>query len=223
MEKPRLDVICDTIDSFMHDYLPEFVQELSAEGYPVAFLTDMKRLNKSEVAFFISCSTILSDQQLAFHKHNVIIHPSKLPEGRGSGVVSQTIIEGANDVWVTLFEANSRLDMGDMYYQDCVILDGTELCDEIRRKQAELSFRLIRQFLADYPRLKRKPQGPKGRFFKKRYPKDSELDPDKSIREQFNLLRICDNSRYPAYFKLNGKTYVLKIYMDKNDEKQVEQ
>ena len=54
----------------------------------------------------------------------------------------------------------------------------------------------------------------KGSFYRKRTPEDSELDIDKTIREQFNLLRAVDNNRYPAFFKLNGQKYTLKIFRD---------
>ena len=50
-----------------------------------------------------------------------------------------------------------------------------------------------------------------GLFYSKRNKKSNELDVNKSIEEQFNLLRVVDNERYPAHFNLNGHTYVLKI------------
>jgi hypothetical protein len=37
------------------------------------------------------------------------------------------------------------------------------------------------------------------------------LNLDLTLREQFNLLRVVDNERYPAYFELNGIKYVIKI------------
>ena len=43
---------------------------------------------------------------------------------------------------------------------------------------------------------------------------DTYLDTNKTIKEQFNLLRISDNKRYPARFKIEGKDYILKIYKD---------
>jgi len=43
---------------------------------------------------------------------------------------------------------------------------------------------------------------------------DSELDAHKTIEEQFNLLRISDNDRYPAYFTKHGFRYILKIYKE---------
>ena len=48
-------------------------------------------------------------------------------------------------------------------------------------------------------------------FYPKRGPKDSELDVNKTIKEQFNLLRTTDNKAYPAFFEMKGETYILKI------------
>lgn len=45
-------------------------------------------------------------------------------------------------------------------------------------------------------------------FYPKRSPKDSELDINKSLNEQFNLLRIASNEDFPAFFYKDGK----KIY-----------
>ena len=55
-------------------------------------------------------------------------------------------------------------------------------------------------------------------FYPRRLPKDSELDINKSIDEQFNLFRIVDNDKYPAFFIKNGKKYVLKIYEESADK-----
>ena len=51
-------------------------------------------------------------------------------------------------------------------------------------------------------------------FYNRRNSKDAELDINKTIKEQFNLLRISDNERYPAFFKIEGKKYSLKIYKE---------
>ena len=48
-------------------------------------------------------------------------------------------------------------------------------------------------------------------FYAKRNPKDSMIDIDKSIKEQFNLLRIVNNEEYPAFFEIDGNKYLLKI------------
>lgn len=47
-------------------------------------------------------------------------------------------------------------------------------------------------------------------FYPKRSPKDSELDINKSLNEQFNLLRIASNEDFPAFFYKDGKKFILK-------------
>ena len=51
--------------------------------------------------------------------------------------------------------------------------------------------------------------------FPHRTPEDSEIDISKSISEQFNLLRIADNERYPCFFNYKGHNY--KISLSKID------
>ena len=54
----------------------------------------------------------------------------------------------------------------------------------------------------------------KGRssYFKKRTKKDSEININKNIKSQFNLLRIVDNDNYPAFFKFKKNVYIIKIF-----------
>ena len=42
-------------------------------------------------------------------------------------------------------------------------------------------------------------------YHNKRIPEESELNIIKTIVENFNLLMVCDNDRYPAYFRLRMK------------------
>ena len=50
-------------------------------------------------------------------------------------------------------------------------------------------------------------------YYPKRKYKDSEIDPNKSISEQFDLIRVCDPSRFPALFYYRGESY--KIILEK--------
>jgi UDP-4-amino-4,6-dideoxy-N-acetyl-beta-L-altrosamine N-acetyltransferase len=58
------------------------------------------------------------------------------------------------------------------------------------------------------------PQSGNESFYPKRTPKDSELDINKTIQDQFNLLRIVDNDNYPAFFELEGQRYRLTVELD---------
>lgn len=48
-------------------------------------------------------------------------------------------------------------------------------------------------------------------FYSNRGEKDSELDINKTIKEQFNLLRIVSNDDYPAFFVIDGHKFIIKI------------
>ena len=49
----------------------------------------------------------------------------------------------------------------------------------------------------------------------KRRPEDSKIDVSKSLESQFDLIRVCDPLRFPAYFELRGHRY--KVVLEKID------
>ena len=74
-----------------------------------------------------------------------------------------------------------------------MILNGTELYEEIRFVQAKATYKLLEKFLKNYPRFKRKAQKGDTTFYKKRTPLDSELDVNlslKSLEERKKYLRL---------------------------------
>ena len=51
-------------------------------------------------------------------------------------------------------------------------------------------------------------------YYPKRSPKDSEIDVNKGISEQFDLIRICDPDRFPVFFYKNGERFNITIKKD---------
>lgn len=210
----KLTIMIDTPDSFLHDYKKTLISYLRKKGHEVHFIDDSKDIPEGDCLFLLGCSAILSEEQLCLNKHNLVVHPSKLPEGRGSGALVWKILEGENTIYITLFEASSKVDRGDIYFQETIDFEGHELCDEIRKKQALKVLELVMKFVDTYPNLEViRPDGP-GSYYRKRTPKDSQLNIDQTIREQFNLLRVVDNHRYPAFFIHKGFKYIVKIYKE---------
>ena len=93
-------------------------------------------------------------------------------------------------------------------------MDGTELYDEIREKQAKATFNIIERFLKKFPKIFSKKQIGKSTFYRRRYPEDNLLNINKSIKENFNLLRIGNNERFPAHFYYKSKKYIIKIFKE---------
>ena len=112
-----------------------------------------------------------------------------------------------------MFEASSKIDGGNIYYQSFFKLKGNELSDEIRSLQAKTTISLIKKFLNKRINKTYKQKG-KSNFLRRRSPKDSELNINKSIKDQFNLLRVVDNERYPAFFLHKDTKYLIKIFKE---------
>jgi methionyl-tRNA formyltransferase len=55
------------------------------------------------------------------------------------------------------------------------------------------------------------PQAGEPTWYARRRAADSRLDPDRTLAQQFDLLRVVDNDRYPAFFDLRGHRYRLRI------------
>jgi methionyl-tRNA formyltransferase len=123
------------------------------------------------------------------------------------------ILSGECRIPVTLLEAVDQVDAGSIYLQDWIDLTDQELSSEWRQLQADATLRLCERFISEYPSIISKAWRQEGEvsFYPRRRPKDSELNPNKTIAEQFNVLRVVDNNRYPAFFKINGKAYTLTI------------
>ena len=62
--------------------------------------------------------------------------------------------------------------------------------------------------------FERRKQIGEGFFYPKRRAKDGELDISKSIKDNFNLLRIGKNEVWPSFFFYKDKKFLLKIFED---------
>ena len=187
--------------------------DLSLRGYQVRRIHRPTELAPGDVCFLLSCGRLLSPKQLALHHHNLVVHESALPQGQGWSPMTWQILEGASQIPITLFEATAELDAGPIYLQHTIDLQGTELVEEWRALQAEATIALCLEWLDRYAEVlaKARPQQGEASHYRRRRPADSQLDPQRSLAEQLNLLRVVDNHRYPAFVELKGRRYELQI------------
>lgn len=206
-------------ESWFVPYAQQLLDILIEKGYDAKLFFNDKEIEETcEIVFILSYFRLVKGDFLKLHKHNLVVHESDLPKGRGWSPLFWQILEGSNKIPVSLFEATERSDEGDVYLKDFIEFDGYELHDEIRKKQALKTIDLCIRFLDEYPRLKATRQKGDPTYCRKREPGDSKLDINMTIREQFNLLRIASNSDYPAFFFIDGRKYTLKIYKSEEDE-----
>lgn len=200
-------------DSWLNDYIPEMIINWLEDGHRVLWTHRIDKLLASDFCFYLSCSQIVSQEILSQFKHNLVIHESALPQGKGWSPLTWQILEGKNSITVTMFEAVEKVDNGAIYAQKLIEFEGYELIDELRAAQATATITLCRQFVSNYPEVLTQAQRQEGdeSFYPRRKPADSRIDPHQSLAQQFNLLRVVDNIKYPAFFDWCNKRYVITI------------
>ena len=95
--------------------------------------------------------------------------------------------------------------------QRTLSFEGHELNTEMREAMGIAIVGMCVDYACADPRPEGRAQSGPSSWYGRRGPKQSQLDPDKTIAEQFDLLRVVDNDRYPAFFDLRGHRYTLKI------------
>jgi methionyl-tRNA formyltransferase len=203
-----IQILCDNPNSWIIPYALQ-LKAILAKQHEVVFTHNHGDIIAGDVLMLLSCEKLF--KQLDLNKHNLAVHESDLPKGKGWSPLTWQIIEGKNEIPVTLIEATEQVDAGDIYGQEIIMLKGTELVEELRVKQGETTIKLLLNFIENYPNNKRKKQESEDTFYPRRKPEHSQLDINKTIVEQFNLLRVCDNERYPAWFEIHGEKFIIKI------------
>jgi methionyl-tRNA formyltransferase len=208
-----ITILTDNPNSWIIPFVNELLNELKINHH-VNHVYKASEINYGDIMFILSCEKILKPEYLKFHKKNIVVHPSKLPMGKGWSPLAWQILEGSNSIPISLFEAVEELDSGNIYLVETLELNGHELNEEIKQKQGLITIKMINYFIDNYNSLTGKPQIGEESFYPRRSKKENEIDVYKSISEQFNLLRVVDNERYPAHFFYLGKKYILKIYRE---------
>jgi len=199
--------ILTTHNQWFEKYAFELSEKLNCN-----LLLEHTNLKNYDIVFILSYHQIIPKEILNQNKHNIVIHASALPKGKGWAPLFWQVLEGKKNIPFSMFEASDGIDNGDIYMKKNLTLTGYELNDELRYKQAIHTINMCQEFINNYQKYKvTVPQIGDDDFYKKRTSKDSKLDINKTIKEQFNLLRIVNNVDYPAFFEIDGQRYILKI------------
>ena len=198
-----------------NDWFDKYIRKLKLslpKKYRYAFSSNFKKINNCDIVFILNYTRILPESFLNKNKLNLVIHSSNLPKDKGFSPLNYQVLRGKNIIETCIIEAVKKVDGGNIFLKKKLKLNGTELSEELRNKQANVMISMISNFLEKYPKLKSFKQSGKSSFNNKRTKLDSKIDIKKSLKSQFNLLRICDNEHYPSYFHYKKRKYVLKIY-----------
>ena len=214
MKKYKVTFLLDKSNLWFEKQLRNYNFRLNNK-YIFKISKNQNNIKNQNIVFPLSYTKILPKSFLQKNELVLIAHSSKLPKDKGFAPLQYQILNNKNKIYMSLIKAAKEVDAGPIYFQNFFMLDGTELSNEIRSIQGLQFLKIINKFLIKYPNVKSKKQTGKGNFNKRRYPKDSQLNLNKTFKEQFNHLRINDNELYPSFFNYKGQKYIIKIFKEK--------
>ena len=201
--------------SWANKFRRDIKEKLSKFSNQISFSSHHRNIRpETDVNIIFSYFRIIPKEFLKRSKFNVVNHGSNLPKGRGMSPITWQILENKQYINYSLISASEDLDQGDIIFKKKIKISKNLLYDEIKKIELDTNLLLLSKFLKQISKNKKinfiKQKG-KATYYMPRKPKDHAIDVNKSIKSQFNLLRTSDNDKYPCFFKLYGKKYLIKI------------
>lgn len=201
----RITVICSDPRNHIWPYLERWCWSWRAE-----LVTEKAHATGGDLLLLVSCTEIIEPEIRAKYGCTLVIHESDLPRGRGWSPFAWQVLEGKQEIVVSLLEAADQVDSGALLLQQTVNLDGSELSEEINEKRDLIRMRMVIWAAENFRAARRIPQSGEASYYPRRRAADSRIDPDRPISDQFDLLRICE-PRFPAFFDLRGHRYEIEL------------
>lgn len=213
----KISLLCSSESHPVNAHLEKWI-ERNNDAHEITLSRKKKELPGGDVLFLISCGEIVSAEDREKYQVSLVTHASDLPRGRGWSPHIWRIIEGATQITLSLLEAEDRVDSGRIWKQVIVPVPKHSLWDDINELIFDAEMELVDFALSNFTTIQPQRQNDKiePSYYRLREPDDSRIDPEKSISSQFDLLRVCDPQRYPAFFYLRGHRY--KLILEKMDE-----
>jgi methionyl-tRNA formyltransferase len=214
----KITILCSSETHPINPYLFRWIEN-QGRDHEVELVRRKDDAKGGDLLLLISCVEILTESDRLAYTKTLVIHASDLPKGRGWSPHIWQILEGKTDITVTLLEAENTVDSGDIWHQINCHIPRHALWNEINDSVFNVELKLmdfaVDNFGITIPTRQNTDITPT--YYTKRTPADSELDIHKSLLEQFDMIRVSDPERFPAYFKLNGHVYKLRLEKISND------
>lgn len=213
----KITFLCSDPAHPVNVYLEKWIL-LNAMHHQVTLVRRKSDLVGGDILFLISCSEILRAPDRAAYQACLVLHASDLPEGRGWSPYVWAILGGAEEITLSLLEAEDQVDSGRIWKKLIFQVPKHALWNEINERLFEAETELINFAVEHFSDIVPAQQNPNisPTYCRRRTPQDSRIDANASIKDQFDVIRVCDPQRYPAFFDLNGARY--KLILEKMDD-----
>jgi methionyl-tRNA formyltransferase len=157
-------------------------------------LDNLKEINP-DVIFFPHWSRIIP-KEIYENFQCVIFHMTDLPYGRGGSPLQNLIVRGHKQTMLSAIMCVAELDAGPIYRKTPLGLEGT--AEEILQRASAL----MEDMIVDIITNNSTPTPQVGEIveFRRRRPKDGNIDSLESIDQIYDYIRMLDGDGYPSAF-----------------------
>ena len=208
----RISILCNNLAHPVVPYLRDWIR-VNRDNHEIELIESIRDASWGDILFLVSCSEKVLEADRARYCKTLILHASDLPNGRGWSPHVWDIIEGADHITLSLLEAEDVIDSGNIWKKLRLKIPKHALWSEINQilfnAEIELIDFALRNFASIIPKIQ--DLSTASSYRRRRTYEDSRVDPNRTIAEQFDLLRVCDPVRFPAFFDYLGHRYTLKL------------
>lgn len=213
----QVDILTSNTD---HPGLADIKNSLQLSAFQaqlsVVIVDDVTKLRGRGILFLVSYQRKLNLSEYPGYEHVIVFHASDLPKGRGWSPYVWDILNGAEMITVCAIDAEEEIDSGDIWAKAAFHVSKTDLLKDIMERISSAQLDLMVEVI----RMIRFGEGPvpqdlntAATYFPRRTPEDSCLDPDKTLKQLFDQIRMSDPQRFPAMFEMHGEKF--KIIMER--------
>jgi methionyl-tRNA formyltransferase len=186
--------------------------------FPVEKGRVVAALRNLQFELLISCGFpyILGPEVIGMARFAINVHPTLLPKYRGFRSGPYMIMNNERKAGVTVHRLTPEMDRGDILAQKEFPLTSFDTTKSVYRKTREVEPRVLLEVVQ---RLKSgdessmaQNEAEASEYRHIRTPRDSEIDPRKSLLGLYNEIRACDPEEYPAFFFVEGEKVCLKLW-----------
>jgi methionyl-tRNA formyltransferase len=208
----KISVLCTDHNHPVNEVLVPWIGKQS-ETHIVDLVRRKSELQGGDLLFLVSCTEIISAPYRAMYDVCIVMHASDLPVGRGWSPHIWQIINGATVITLSAIDAADKVDTGKIWAKRTIDFEDTLTWSEINEKLFIAEIEMMDHVINNFTVITPVPQSEsiEPTYYPRRVPLDSAIDPNKSIGEQFDLIRVCDPTRFPAFFEFRGRRYILKV------------
>jgi len=208
----KISILCTDENHPVNAHLQRWIDQ-NRDSHQISLVRKKKELLGGEILFLVSCSEIVSAADRTVYRASLVLHASNLPVGRGWSPHIWQIIGGAQEVTLSLLEAEDKVDSGRIWHQMTFSVPKHALWDEINERLFNAEIELIDLAVHEFDTVMPKSQdiAMVPTYYPRRTPAASKLDAERSIASQFDLIRVCDPTRFQAFFELHGHKYKLTL------------